>query len=516
MAPRIDLAHEPALSVGAVKVLPPTREVIGAAGEREVIEPRVMQVLVALARAKGTILSRDDLTEACWEGRVVGEDAINRVISRLRRVAEGIGSSSFRVETVTKVGYRLIVQGADSTPGAIALEPRPLADRLSRRHLVAVGVAGTLAAAGAAAFLWNRQQTVTLSPEIAAIEHAGLAAYRQFTGDGDLQARGLFRRLTQVQPGYAPGWGMLGFIYAHESHYHGPDEREGLLTRARAAIASALAIDPSEPRASVASIMLGSLNSWQQLEKAIRDGLTRDPKDDVLLQLLSRTLARAGRMGDAADALQRAIARVEMSPVALFDLMIWQWAAGRLDEADLATNRSKELFPRNFQVWFGRFYINLFSGRIDEAIAQAEDAEGRPASIPDAEIERVLVLARALRSGDRRAIDAAIDFELARAHQACGYAENAIWFAAAFGRVDDAFAVANAYYLDRGFHVPSIRFPKGQGTHTYLTDRRTWVIFAPPAGPMRNDPRFAKLLGDIGLELYWQQSGTRPDYRRTA
>ena len=44
-----------------------------------------MQVLVALAAADGAIVGRDDLTRRCWEGRVVGEDAINRVISRLRR-----------------------------------------------------------------------------------------------------------------------------------------------------------------------------------------------------------------------------------------------------------------------------------------------------------------------------------------------------------------------------------------------------------------------------------------------
>jgi DNA-binding winged helix-turn-helix (wHTH) protein len=54
-----------------------------------------MQVLVALARANGEIVSRSDLTASCWENRVVGDDAINRVMSRLRRIPDGIGKALF-------------------------------------------------------------------------------------------------------------------------------------------------------------------------------------------------------------------------------------------------------------------------------------------------------------------------------------------------------------------------------------------------------------------------------------
>ena len=78
------------------------------AGERSIVEPRVMQLLVALHRAEGAVVSKDDLAALCWEGRIVGEDAINRVVSRLRRVAEKQAGGQFRVETITKVGYRLL------------------------------------------------------------------------------------------------------------------------------------------------------------------------------------------------------------------------------------------------------------------------------------------------------------------------------------------------------------------------------------------------------------------------
>jgi adenylate cyclase len=101
----VDLAHEPAFRLAAVNVRPATREVLGGDGLREVLEPRVMQVLVALARRRGEVVSRDELIHACWRGRIVGDDAVSRCISALRRLAAAFGGMA--IETIARVGYRL-------------------------------------------------------------------------------------------------------------------------------------------------------------------------------------------------------------------------------------------------------------------------------------------------------------------------------------------------------------------------------------------------------------------------
>ena len=111
----VDLALEPDFTLGKLQVRPSSREVEGS-GEREVLEPRVMQVLVLLARRRGQVVSRDQLIEACWAGRVVGEDAINRCIGKLRRLAEAHGG--FAVETIARVGYRLAVE-APAAPAEV-------------------------------------------------------------------------------------------------------------------------------------------------------------------------------------------------------------------------------------------------------------------------------------------------------------------------------------------------------------------------------------------------------------
>jgi DNA-binding winged helix-turn-helix (wHTH) protein len=104
--PRVILARQQDFRLGALEVSPATREV-SAGPFRDILEPRVMQVLVALARAEGTVVTRDDLTMSCWDGRVVGDDAINRVLGRLRKLAIDGSHAWFTVTTVRKVGYRL-------------------------------------------------------------------------------------------------------------------------------------------------------------------------------------------------------------------------------------------------------------------------------------------------------------------------------------------------------------------------------------------------------------------------
>jgi TolB-like protein/DNA-binding winged helix-turn-helix (wHTH) protein len=138
----MDLAREPRFRLGGVEVRPSTRELVFD-GKREVLEPRVMAVLVTLARARGEVVTREDLTAACWDGRIVSDDAINRVISRIRRAADLSGGKGFSIETITKVGYRLV-----AGPAAEG-EPAP-----------------TVAAEGAA---WPRRRVAVLAAAAALI-----------------------------------------------------------------------------------------------------------------------------------------------------------------------------------------------------------------------------------------------------------------------------------------------------------------------------------------------------------
>ena len=143
----IRLSHEPTFAIDGLQVDPLTRQVKYADGEHETLEPRVMEVFVALHRANEAVVSRDDLIASCWGGTVVGEDAVQRVIQRLRKVAAR--SAAFRIETITKVGYRMIAvtstaDGARGDAPCVAVLPFSNRSSLPEDESFALGMSEDL------------------------------------------------------------------------------------------------------------------------------------------------------------------------------------------------------------------------------------------------------------------------------------------------------------------------------------------------------------------------------------
>ncbi len=114
---RIDLTRHPDFLIGGVQIRPTACEVV-ASGRRVRLQPRVMQVLIALARSGGEPVSREALIEGCWGQVRVGDDALNRCVQRLRRLAEAEVGGAFVIETIPRLGYRLATagDGASATP----------------------------------------------------------------------------------------------------------------------------------------------------------------------------------------------------------------------------------------------------------------------------------------------------------------------------------------------------------------------------------------------------------------
>ncbi len=100
------LAQEADFEIGSLLVSPSHLE-IRVGERRNTIQPRVMQVLVTMAAAKGAVVSRDELIQRCWASRIVGEDAISHCIAKVRDLADLSDTPAFEIETIPRVGYRL-------------------------------------------------------------------------------------------------------------------------------------------------------------------------------------------------------------------------------------------------------------------------------------------------------------------------------------------------------------------------------------------------------------------------
>ena len=77
-------------------------------GETVHLEPKVMRVLLVLASEPGEVVTRERLRTAVWPDVFVGDDVLIRAISELRRAFSDDPREPNVIQTVPKVGYRLI------------------------------------------------------------------------------------------------------------------------------------------------------------------------------------------------------------------------------------------------------------------------------------------------------------------------------------------------------------------------------------------------------------------------
>lgn len=161
-----EIERRRSLRVGNATVDPISRDATWPGG-KDRLQPQTVKVLTVLAARSGDAVTRDELVELCWDGRIVGEDVINRSISILRQFAEKAGG--FEIETIPRTGYRLIEHVSDDAIGS-RVSLWPIA---TRRSLLAYG-AGITAAVAAGGWLIWREASGPPANRIAVLPFANL------------------------------------------------------------------------------------------------------------------------------------------------------------------------------------------------------------------------------------------------------------------------------------------------------------------------------------------------------
>ena len=70
------------------------------------LESKPAQVLELLLRHAGEVVTREELMETVWEGRVVVDNVLSTAVGKLRDVLADV--DAVRIETVPRAGYRLV------------------------------------------------------------------------------------------------------------------------------------------------------------------------------------------------------------------------------------------------------------------------------------------------------------------------------------------------------------------------------------------------------------------------
>jgi DNA-binding winged helix-turn-helix (wHTH) protein/TolB-like protein/cytochrome c-type biogenesis protein CcmH/NrfG len=118
---------------------------LSRAGRTLRIEPKAMEVLMALADRPGEVVSREALLALVWPGMVVGDDALTQSIIKLRKALGDTARSPAYIETISKRGYRLIAPvAADAAGGTGGSAPRRRGLRFAIGALVVLAAAVAL------------------------------------------------------------------------------------------------------------------------------------------------------------------------------------------------------------------------------------------------------------------------------------------------------------------------------------------------------------------------------------
>jgi TolB-like protein len=103
-------------------VLDVDRRELRRRGGRIALEPQVFDLLVYLVRNRDRVVSKDDLLETIWGGRIVSESTITSRINAVRKAVGDSGEAQLSIRTVPRKGIRFIcrVQEERGNPTVVA------------------------------------------------------------------------------------------------------------------------------------------------------------------------------------------------------------------------------------------------------------------------------------------------------------------------------------------------------------------------------------------------------------
>jgi hypothetical protein len=222
---------------------------------------------------------------------------------------------------------------------------------------------------------------------------------------------------------------------------------------------------------------------------------------------MSDMLGSVGRWREAAQFSKRLDRSKFLIPGADRKLLIDLWASGDLQAADQFLDVAVRQWPQHPQIWRTRLAYLMYSGRPNEALAVLRDEEGYPPEIKPDFVEAVRGTAEAL-AGRRPASDAVgrdLDYLRTNSSVALNVAQACV----ALGAAPAAYAIFDGYYFGEGEW-------RGVAPIGGDEDRITNPLFQPVMRRLWREPAFGRLLQRIGLEDYWRQTRTLPDFRRFA
>jgi TolB-like protein/Flp pilus assembly protein TadD len=106
-------------------VLDVERRELRRGGEPIALEPQVFDLLVYLVRHRGRVVSKDDLIDGVWGGRIVSDSALTTRLNAARKAVNDSGAVQHVIRTMHRKGVRFIGEVSEDSEPAARTDPAP-------------------------------------------------------------------------------------------------------------------------------------------------------------------------------------------------------------------------------------------------------------------------------------------------------------------------------------------------------------------------------------------------------
>jgi DNA-binding winged helix-turn-helix (wHTH) protein/tetratricopeptide (TPR) repeat protein len=287
---------------------------LSSAGQIVPLTPTAYEVLVALVRHAGTLVTKRELLDLVWRDVAVEEGVLSVYISSLRKSLGESAKGVAYIETVPRTGYRFAA-------GVTRRESR--SETMSMKWPI-----GVLPARSEVSELIGRGRACLMAASRAEVPRAVEA----------------FRSAIALDPDYAAAHAGLAVAHCTEAELR-VAEPDVAYASARAAALRALAMEATNADAQVALATVLFLSDWnwngarRSLERALE--LNADHSEGWLLY--GRLLEALGYLAEGLAAKQRVLERDPSSATVHLQIALSYWNQRRYDDMLAWARRSLEI-----------------------------------------------------------------------------------------------------------------------------------------------------------------------------
>ncbi len=302
------------------------------AGRSVALAPKAHDVLVALVRRAGTLVTKRELLDLIWHDVSVEESVLSVYVSALRKIFDDTGENVSYIQTVPRSGYRF--SAAVTRSGA-----------LGPREQSGGGAAGAQPAG--LSMKWPIG-VLPARPEVSELIGRGRSCLMAASRSEIPRAVAAFRSAIELDPDYAASHAGLALAHCAEAELRvGVPEVAYASAREAALRAVAMEVANADAQVALGTVLFLSDWNWSGARRSLERALELNPDHTEGWLLYGRLLEALGFLAEGLAAKQRALERNPSSAAVHLQIALSYWNQRRYDNMIAWCTRSLEIDPQH-------------------------------------------------------------------------------------------------------------------------------------------------------------------------